>query len=161
MDDDHCDFCSSLKSEMNTFLEIKIPGRSVTNQTARDHIQTRKRVAEVAPLFVSMKVLFAGRTKHELLTMSMNIANAKQIPHVDRLARRSRDVLICWFCRCAPELLISHWLDPGHVPVELVPEEKVAKAPRIEFPELPEEVLSHIYEDSNSSIDVRPSEKAW
>jgi hypothetical protein len=44
--------------------------------------------------------------KANLINIAESVAQTKGFK-VDRLARRSKDCLICWFCEIAPEIMIA------------------------------------------------------
>jgi hypothetical protein len=155
------EFPLAMTAQMTSFLEVREFRRPMTGQTARDHVEAQRRLAGIGPLFVLMKHRLSGWTKKELLRMAKEIATAKQIPRADRVARRRRDVLICWFCRCAPEFLFSPQLDPGQGPIEQIPEDEASMGGRVEFPHLPDQAFPHITEEPNQKGDGGNGDQNW
>jgi hypothetical protein len=66
----------------------------------------RRRVEEIYPAMHQFlhRALNGDSTKRKLLRIALMIAEAKGIK-LDRLAKRSKECLICWFCEVAPDLI--------------------------------------------------------
>jgi hypothetical protein len=70
-----------------------------TPQTRRDTLAAQHRMAEVADRFPLALQLLAHLSKRQMLAMAAEICRAHGVPKPDRLARRQRVVLVCWFCQ--------------------------------------------------------------
>jgi hypothetical protein len=55
-------------------------------------------------MYPRMNNHLGGMPKEILLKMANEISAKKGIPSPDRICRRNRDPLICWFCESCPEL---------------------------------------------------------
>jgi hypothetical protein len=84
-----------------------LPVATPTPQTRRDLDKITKRKNKNGFLLQPMAKLLQSRPKSALLQLARQISDSKQIPPVDRICRRNRDALICWFCESAPELLLG------------------------------------------------------
>jgi hypothetical protein len=80
-------------------------GICVTAQTQRDLQKCQQRVNKNRCLFPRMKDHLQRFPKAELLKYANELSTQKQIPPADRICRRNRDALICWFCESCPEIL--------------------------------------------------------
>jgi hypothetical protein len=80
-------------------------GIGVTAQTRRDLQKCQQRVNKNRCLFPLMKDHLHRFPKAELLKYASKLSTQKQIPPVDRVCRRNRDALICWFCESCPDIL--------------------------------------------------------
>jgi hypothetical protein len=52
------------------------------------------------------RILGRDTSRATLLRLAESLARAKHVV-VDRLAKRSKECLICWFCEFVPELLVN------------------------------------------------------
>jgi hypothetical protein len=83
----------------------RIRETGASRQTARDNDCVQQRIAACAAIFPDVKARLKGGTKDELLKYAEDIAQQRHLPPPDRVCRRSRDAVICWFCANAPNVL--------------------------------------------------------
>jgi hypothetical protein len=57
---------------------------------------------QYAPLFVPMEKQLQDLSKPQMLSMARSFSAKHELPPPDRLCRRSREALTCWFCQHAP-----------------------------------------------------------
>jgi hypothetical protein len=78
-----------------------------TRQTLRDVAAVKRRVASCGELFDVMKKSLKNVTKTELLTHAQFLITQLSLPPCDRMCRRNRDALICWFCENKPDVAVG------------------------------------------------------
>lgn len=83
---------------------------NVTGQTQRDLHKIRQRKNKNKVMYARMQKHLAGISKGLLLRVANEISTTKEIPPADRICRRNRDALICWFCEACPEMLSRQWI---------------------------------------------------
>jgi hypothetical protein len=64
-----------------------------------DMTETQKRVRQCGELYFTVRTMLSGITKRKLLEIAALIASMYNVPGVDRVARRNKDALICWWCK--------------------------------------------------------------
>jgi hypothetical protein len=91
--------------------------RALSHQTTRDNsrlIERMRRCSEMLKLVEPvLKGPYGKRTMSELLSLADGCTRVDPgLPPADRLARRSRPGLLCWFCEnwgaVAPSILVLH-----------------------------------------------------
>jgi hypothetical protein len=119
---------------------------ALTPQTQRDLNKISKRKNKNGFLLQPMARLFQSLPKTALLRLAKQISQSKQIPPADRICRRNRDALICWFCESAPELLSGRLILPPAVFV--IPEvaRQPTAQPRLVLPSV-NELLANLPDD--------------
>lgn len=118
-------FCGH--SGMLTIVSVSLEpsAKKPTSQTDRDLQHVRRRILAVPPSqFATMAISLARSTKAQLLQRACSISRECGAPAPDRMARRHRDALICWYCQFCPTV----------TSVEFPPADSVA----LPFPEIPE-----------------------
>jgi hypothetical protein len=78
------------------------PIGGVPTQTARDSMSIQRRIAIAGPLFATVSHRIRGIRKSELLADALTLSTGANLTPPDRICRRSRDALVCWFCMNAP-----------------------------------------------------------
>jgi hypothetical protein len=84
---------------------LEAPTHSTTTQTARDNQIAQARISQHAEILPRMKSRFHDYTIQDLRNVAAAVVEQHGVPGPDRIARRRRDVLICWFCQFYPSIL--------------------------------------------------------
>jgi hypothetical protein len=70
-----------------------------SSQTIRDHTEVEDRRRRAGALFEAMECQLDDLTKKELVARACEISQKTGCPKPDRLCRRQRIGIICWFCK--------------------------------------------------------------
>lgn len=87
----------------------KTTWRTVTKQTEKDRIMVSKRMEKnkelYAPMEKALSVILGGKCRMpEILAYARLIISRNRNLYLDRLMKRSKPVLICWFCEHIDEI---------------------------------------------------------
>jgi hypothetical protein len=93
---------SSSQSEDRPKLFDSTP---ISAQTEKDNVSLSARKTALGSKFDAMKDFLKGKTKVELLFAARLLRKERNIEKVDRVAKRHRDALICWYCESCPDVL--------------------------------------------------------
>jgi hypothetical protein len=116
-----------------------LPLNDATPQTRRDLEKIKQRKNKNSYVFPMMRAYLQQFPKGVLLQVAREISESKQIPPVDRICRRNREALICWFCESAPEVLSKQIPQSSLRPVIAIPElQRPEPQGRILFPSVHE-----------------------
>jgi hypothetical protein len=80
---------------------------ALSRQTIRDVAAVKNRVAKCGQEFENMKNRLKNATKQQLLDYADSIAPQYHFPPCDRVCRRSKEALVCWFCEHVPTIAIE------------------------------------------------------
>jgi hypothetical protein len=132
------------------------------SQRERDREKLKWRMRECSALREPMAQRLRGYSKAELLAEAAlfvrnELPKGRHIPAVDRIGRRSRDGLICWFVMNYPEILQTDFASD----VILCVEEEDGKDVwcKVEPDAPPSEVKGHA--GSDAGFDLGFSEESW
>jgi hypothetical protein len=78
-----------------------------TRQTLRDLASVKRRIANCGESFDVVKKSLKNVTKTTLLTHAQFLVTQFSFPPCDRVCRRNRDALICWFCANKPNVAVE------------------------------------------------------
>jgi hypothetical protein len=101
---------------------------SVTVQTQRDLHKMQQRMNKNRVMYPRMNTHLEGIPKDILLKMANKISVMKEIPPADRICRRNRSALVCWFCESYLEMLSPQLMLTPNVHPE------PGSTPRLPFP---------------------------
>jgi hypothetical protein len=91
-----------------TIISPAKPPKPATRQTMRDEERLSNRCRRAGPLFVTMHqflTLVKGKLRYrDMLSFAKDLAQPRGLK-IDRLAQRTKNGLICWFCENYRDLL--------------------------------------------------------
>jgi hypothetical protein len=93
-------------------------GQPPVRATELDAIAVMERVRRVQPHYEQMDIALTmvaasahlAPTCGSLLRLAHHLIQQRELPPLDRLARRQRAGLVCWFCENCPDLLAAPYL---------------------------------------------------
>jgi hypothetical protein len=96
---------NEIRSNSQEAKQIRTASKQPPTQIEKDNRSIWKRKEVLGQRFFAMNELLRTRNRKELILAARMLQNDRRLVKIDRIARRNRDALICWYCETCPDIL--------------------------------------------------------